>query len=187
MSAALHSCQQIRDDLQTTVLVLHHPTKKDETNERGGSGFRGGCADVLNIEEKDGIFHLTTQNARDRATDDEPIPYVLEVLTLERVLDEEGAPLSSCVARHLATEEDVKAVRDKAEALDQRILQVLESGPDTKKRLARSVKKRDEDVTAALERCKKKRKVSRDKQGRWFLVKGGGGFARKLTREPSQM
>ncbi len=98
MNAALKQCQYIRDELDTTVLVMHHPTKADATVERGGSSFRAGCADVLTVAERGGTFILTAANTRDRDTH-LAIPYELEVVTIEGILDDDGQPFTSCVPK----------------------------------------------------------------------------------------
>jgi hypothetical protein len=157
MSAALHNCQRIRDDLRCTVLAVHHPTKADERNERGGSGFRGGCADVLNIEGNGGVFMLTTQNARDRAYG-APIPYVLDIVTLPDFRDDDGNPLTSCVVQLC---DDARMAREtvKAQDLDAKVLEMVTSQPGSGNHIATQLGKRRQDVSEALRRLKERRLV----------------------------
>jgi len=170
MSAALHGCQRIRDEVGTTVLAIHHPTKADEKNARGGSGFRGGCADVLNVEESDGAFWIKTQNARDRAKDGDAIPYVLDVVTLDGYRDEDGQPLTSCVARYLDTPQSRQQEQGRADELDGLIVRSLsENGPSKACDIAKAVKKRNGDVGKALHRLKGI-SVAQDDQKRWTLL-----------------
>lgn len=170
MSTALDACQRIRNELKTTVLAIHHPTKRDEGNERGGSGFRGGCADVLNVDEKDGVFWLTTLNARERGTDEPPIPYVLDIITLERLRDEEGFPLTSCAVKHLSDPDHIADVKNKNKQLDQQVLNEVRAKPGTCEDIRRRLHKRKTDVDQCLKRLEKCTLVEKDSRGHWSAL-----------------
>jgi putative DNA primase/helicase len=165
MSAALHQCQYLRDALDTTVLAMHHPTKANEDNERGGSGFRGGCADVLNIAEKGGVFTLQSQNARDRGKD-LTVSYVLDVVTLEGVqfCDDEGKQFTSCVPKLVDAATPMHQRRQDAET-DRLVSAALTDTPQSAKAIRETAKRKDKAVRDALNRLKD--------QGRAENVKGG--------------
>jgi hypothetical protein len=168
MSAALHNCQRIRNDLRCTVLAVHHPTKADERNERGGSGFRGGCADVLNVEENNGVFLLTTQNARDREYGP-PIPYVLDVVMIDGFHDDEGRPLTSCVVQHC---DDARVAREavKAQDLDRRVFEAIQQQPGSVPSIATRLTKRVADVRNAVKRLDAAKRIMQNPVSKQWQV-----------------
>jgi hypothetical protein len=169
MSAALHGCQRIRDELGVTVLAIHHPTKSDERNERGGSGFRGGCADVLNVEDDRGVFVLKTQNARDRGKDTE-VPYTLKVVTLDDYREEDGRPLTSCVVRRVNDSIESARRRHKDDDMDRAVLAALASQPLIRTALVKKIEKRNKDVGDCLARLQQVGRITKDRKGRWSLL-----------------
>jgi hypothetical protein len=170
MSAALHQCQYLRDQLDTTVLVMHHPTKADDKNERGGSGLRGGCADVLNIEEKGGAFWLKALNTRDRGKE-LALPYVLDVVTVEgqQFRDEEGEQFTSCVPRFVGAVVSLVQQQRQDEEIDRAVLAVLlEDVPQSVNAIRKAVRRKDAVVRASLARLK----------GRWQANETDKGWVR---------
>ena len=167
MSAALHECQYLRNELDTTVLVMHHPSKANEANERGGSGLRGGCADVLNIEEKGGAFWLRALNTRDRGTD-LALPYVLEVVTLEgeQFRDEDGEQFTSCVPRFVGAVVALVQQQQQDAKIDRAVLAaLLEDVPQSAKAIRKVVKRQDAVVRASPARLKVRFRRTKSRRG----------------------
>ena len=166
MSAALHECQYLRDQLDTTVLAMHHPSKSNEDNERGGSGFRGGCADVLNIAEKNGAFVLQSQNTRDRGKDLK-VSYVLGVVTLEgtQFRDDEGEQFTSCVPKVITT---ATQLTHQQRAIDREVLDVLTDAPQSTTAIRDKVKRQAAVVRESLARLKASGRADRKAAG-WII------------------
>jgi hypothetical protein len=99
MTAFVSAVRYIRDQLQCSILVIHHTGLTETTRERGSSVLRG-AADVVVRVAKDesgpGLVALQVIDGRDIEPWESPIG-----LRLRRVdsdwLDSEGNPLTTCI------------------------------------------------------------------------------------------
>jgi len=93
MGMFIQGCDRLRAISGAAVLVVHHTTKKGNS-ERGSSALRGGVDVMIEVSEKDGAYWLSCVKQKD-AAEFEAVTFKLRSVDLGTTAD--GRPTSSCV------------------------------------------------------------------------------------------
>jgi len=64
MGLFVESCDQIKQQLDAAVLVVHH-TGKNSASERGSSALRGACESMIELSNDDGLITLSCSKSKD--------------------------------------------------------------------------------------------------------------------------
>ncbi len=164
MGQFINGCDRIKNELNATVLIVHH-TGKRGASERGSSALRGACDIMIELKNSTGVIELTCTKAKDGTE------FPTRYLKLQTVCVDEDT--SSCVlvpsARINSTSGDeLKKNEWRAlEVLGEEIF--LEAGV---KRLdvQKSLELADSTIHRILGELKKKGHVSQSKKGDPFKI-----------------
>lgn len=99
MSRLVRHCDRIRHEIGSTVLVVHHPDK-DGKKPRGNSVLLGSADVIMSLKTVDGSseLELVCEKQKD-AAEFRPLRFRLDVRPVGT--DDEGRPITSCVAVHI--------------------------------------------------------------------------------------
>lgn len=101
MSRFVRHCDQIRHEIGSTVLVVHHPDKEGK-RERGSSVLRGDVDVIMSLKEVDGSSEIELKCEKQKDADAfSPLRFRLEVRPAGT--DDEGRPITSRVAVHVGS------------------------------------------------------------------------------------
>lgn len=93
-------CDRLRDELQCTVIIVHHLGKDHDRGSRGGSALPAAMDAELVISEEQDNRVITVKKARDGQSG-ERFGFKLRVVDLGQ--DDDGDPVTSCVVDHLTS------------------------------------------------------------------------------------
>ncbi len=96
MTDFIRNCDRIRQTLNCHLLVVHHSGKDVAAGSRGHSSLRAATDTEIEVakDKKTGISTATVTKQRDRSCGDE---FHFRIEQVEIGLDENGAPITSCV------------------------------------------------------------------------------------------
>lgn len=97
MTAFIATCDRLRREHRSTVLLVHHTGHHDKTRARGAMALKGALDTEYQIErDEDGTIRMTATKMKD-GPEPEPLAFKLRTVELEGVTDSEGQPATSAV------------------------------------------------------------------------------------------
>jgi hypothetical protein len=98
MAAVLAQMDRITAATGATVLLIHHPNKKNPKEMRGSGALYNGCYEVLRIDHKEGAPARELHVMKAKDGEEGPVgTFTLAVVKIGR--DEDGDPISSCTVK----------------------------------------------------------------------------------------
>lgn len=97
VNQVLKGCKQIRDELNASVVLVHHSGKDVNRGARGWSGLHAAVDFELRVVKEDGLHAISITKQKD-APDDGVFGFKLKAVELGE--DEDGEPIISCVVEH---------------------------------------------------------------------------------------